>query len=403
MTVTNKTNKVTELGNDVKVAYTFGFKVTNEADLEVYKVNTTTLVATLQTITTNYTVSLNTVTEGGTVTYVVAPTSTENSFIKRVMDFDQQTDVPTEGNIPEDSLNNEFDKGCMLDIQLEEELGRALKFATTSELTSIILPEGTSASNRALNYIRWDTAGTALELSTSSSSTLDTGTVEYDGRSITVDTGGGLDVGLGTAAGDDFTVDTTTLVVEGDTGNVGIGTATPSCSLDVGGVTGTSATILAYGALAVGGVGRGVLYAEGSINARMVLDDSGGTTDEQLFEVITFGSTTKLRAVNDDASVAYTFLTGDHSNGYVGIGIGAISPSGQLHVDQTSTTAAVPVLFLDQADISEEFIDFTGTATAGTTTSLSTYNTSATPTHHILCSVNGLKGWIPFSTNPPTA
>jgi len=42
-----------------------------------------------------------------------------------------------------------------------------------------------------------------------------------------------VNVDLGSDAGDDFTVDTDKLVVEGDTGNVGIGTVTPLSSLSV--------------------------------------------------------------------------------------------------------------------------------------------------------------------------
>ena len=50
------------------------------------------------------------------------------------------------------------------------------------------------------------------------------------------------------------------------------------------------------------------------------------------------------------------------------IGIGTSSPLGTLHIDQTSTTGAKPVLLLDQADISEEFIKFVGAAAASTLT-----------------------------------
>jgi hypothetical protein len=49
------------------------------------------------------------------------------------------------------------------------------------------------------------------------------GTTLYASRAITVDTGGVLDVALGSASGDDFTVDTDKLIVEGDTGNVSVG------------------------------------------------------------------------------------------------------------------------------------------------------------------------------------
>ena len=50
---------------------------------------------------------------------------------------------------------------------------------------------------------------------------------------ITRATGGAFDIAIGGAAGDDFTVDTDKLVVEGDTGNVGIGTTGPDELLEV--------------------------------------------------------------------------------------------------------------------------------------------------------------------------
>ena len=52
---------------------------------------------------------------------------------------------------------------------------------------------------------------------------------------ITRATGGPFDIAIGGAAGDDFTVDTDKLVVEGDTGRVGIGTASPQEKLSVEG------------------------------------------------------------------------------------------------------------------------------------------------------------------------
>ena len=60
--------------------------------------------------------------------------------------------------------------------------------------------------------------------------------------------------------------------------------------------------------------------------------------------------------------------------GYVGIG--TTLPAGKVHIDQASTTAAIPVLVLDQADLSEEFIQFDTTVGAGNpvdTAALGTY------------------------------
>lgn len=166
MTVTNTTNTVEEAGNGSKTAFTFSFKAQATTDIQVFKVNTSTLVATLQIEGSgaDYTVALNDTTEGGTVTYTVAPTTSENSFIKRLMTLDQQTDVPTEGNIPEIALNNEFDKSRMIDIQQQEELARSLHFAETSSLSDVEVPEGTSASDRAGKVLAYDSTGTAMQL-----------------------------------------------------------------------------------------------------------------------------------------------------------------------------------------------------------------------------------------------
>jgi len=53
--------------------------------------------------------------------------------------------------------------------------------------------------------------------------------------SVTRATGGPFNLNIGTAAGDDFAVSTDKLVVEGDTGNVGIGDTSPDAKLDVHG------------------------------------------------------------------------------------------------------------------------------------------------------------------------
>ncbi len=47
------------------------------------------------------------------------------------------------------------------------------------------------------------------------------------------------------------------------------------------------------------------------------------------------------------------------------VGINASGPSATLHVDQFSTTGAIPVAFFDQADISEEIIWYSGESAAG--------------------------------------
>ncbi len=47
------------------------------------------------------------------------------------------------------------------------------------------------------------------------------------------------------------------------------------------------------------------------------------------------------------------------------VGIGTTAPLAQLDIDQASTTAAIPVLILDQADVSEEMVEFVSTIGTG--------------------------------------
>lgn len=78
---------------------------------------------------------------------------------------------------------------------------------------------------------------------TPSFTSVDVGASILATRSLTVDTGGVFNIALGSAAGDDFTVDTDKLVVEGDTGYVGVGQPVPTHNLHVGSASSTATTI----------------------------------------------------------------------------------------------------------------------------------------------------------------
>jgi hypothetical protein len=84
--------------------------------------------------------------------------------------------------------------------------------------------------------------------------------------------------------------------------------------------------------------------------------------------------------------------------GYVGIGSGATSPAGVLHVDQSAAAGAVPVLVLDQADVSEEMIEFVTTIGVGNAIEAIGAK-SLTTTHFIKVTLPGaLTRYIPAGT-----
>ena len=70
------------------------------------------------------------------------------------------------------------------------------------------------------------------------------------------------------------------------------------------------------------------------------------------------------------------------------VGIGIANPTAKTHIDQSSTSAAIPVLFLDQADLSEEMIEFNTTIGTGNAIEAVAAKTLTT-THFIKVNING--------------
>jgi hypothetical protein len=80
------------------------------------------------------------------------------------------------------------------------------------------------------------------------------------------------------------------------------------------------------------------------------------------------------------------------------VGINITAPIAKLHVDQASTSAAIPVLYLDQADISEEMIEFNTTIGVGNAIE-AVGGKTLTTTHFIKVTLPGaLTRYIPCGT-----
>lgn len=159
MVVSNTTRKTDqEAGNGSVTDFDFSFKVFQESDIEAYIIDSDG-VATLKTLNTHYTVSINTTTEGGTVTWLAGsiPATGEFSFIRRSLAFTQPVVIPTEANFNEKNFQNALDKAYMLMIQMDEEVGRTPKFASESSTSGITFPEPVASK-----IIGWNSGGTDL-------------------------------------------------------------------------------------------------------------------------------------------------------------------------------------------------------------------------------------------------
>ena len=79
------------------------------------------------------------------------------------------------------------------------------------------------------------------------------------------------------------------------------------------------------------------------------------------------------------------------------VGFGCQDPAGAMvEINQSSTTAAIACLSLDQDDTDQEFIKFDGTTASDQSSSLTTDTSVGSITGHIRVNINGTDFWIPY-------
>lgn len=150
MTVSSTTSKASYSGNGSTTVFTVPFYFLEAADLQVILRSGAT--ETVQTLTTNYTVAGAGVTSGGTVTMLVAPAAGTTLTILRNIEATQETDLVPNDRLPAESLETALDKATMLIQQLDEEVGRSLKFPASDTTASAQLPASTARASKFLSF-----------------------------------------------------------------------------------------------------------------------------------------------------------------------------------------------------------------------------------------------------------
>ncbi len=260
--------------------------------------------------------------------------------------------------------------------------------ATTSAQLAGVISDETGSG--ALVFATTPTLVTP-EIGVATGTSLDLGTTTlYASRAITVDTGGVLNIDIGSAAGDDFTVDTSKLVVEGDTGNVGIGTAGPLTKLHISAaadpalrlseansttfysqITDVSADRMEL--IKVTGTGAAVIDidprpADGTSTATFRFFRQTNTSGRTSFDVYTGNNTATINSSFAGNGNSYlNVLTGN-------VGIGTAGPTAVLHLKAGTATASTAPLKLTSGTLNTtaevgavEFLTdkFYGTITTG--------------------------------------
>jgi hypothetical protein len=163
MTV-NSTNRVAGpfTGNSVQVAFPFTFKVFLTSEVYVALTNTVLGYATVLTLNTDYTVTLNSnqnSNPGGTVTLLAAPSSSYTVTLTSQLPNTQPSDLTNAGAFYPQTVNDSFDRATIQIQQLQTSVGSSLRLPLTAPAgTSLQLP--LPVSNKLLG---WNAAATALE------------------------------------------------------------------------------------------------------------------------------------------------------------------------------------------------------------------------------------------------
>jgi len=144
--ISDVTRRVVYSGSAGTGPYSFSFEVLANTDIAVYK-NTTLL-----TLTTNYTVTINS-NGTGSVTLVSAATGSDTITLVGNRSVKRSTDFVTGGDLFANSLNDEFDSLVIFAQQIKEEAGRGLKAAITDPTdVNMTLPIKSSRKGKVLAF-----------------------------------------------------------------------------------------------------------------------------------------------------------------------------------------------------------------------------------------------------------
>lgn len=135
MTISSTTNRNDYIGNGATSVYSYSFKIFAESDLLVTK-RTTADVETTLVLTTDYTVTGEGETAGGTITLTAGNLPSGYALtIRRVRDLTQETDIRNQGDFYPEGHEDAFDHFIMIDQQQQDEIDRSAKFPETVDIT----------------------------------------------------------------------------------------------------------------------------------------------------------------------------------------------------------------------------------------------------------------------------
>lgn len=156
MTISSTTIKNSYAGNGSTTAFSFSYYIIAEDDLEVL-IRSSNGTETLQTLTTNYTVTGVQSNSGGTVTMITPPATGETLVIRRKTSQVQDTDYVANDPFPAETHEAALDKAMLVSQELQEQVDRSIKISRTNTMTSTDFTVG--ATERANKVLAFDSSG----------------------------------------------------------------------------------------------------------------------------------------------------------------------------------------------------------------------------------------------------
>jgi len=140
MTVPNQTARTGPYnGNGSTTVFAYDFRILAQSHVVVTLKNASN-VETVETLTTDYTVSGVGAATGGNITMVVAPATGEQVTFSRAVPQTQEVDLANRGGVQPEVLEGAYDKLTQLSQDKVELLNRMPRFPVSSALTEIELP-----------------------------------------------------------------------------------------------------------------------------------------------------------------------------------------------------------------------------------------------------------------------
>jgi len=145
MTLSTTSTRVSYSGNGATTSFAFSFKIWAASNLKVYSRDNTTLVDTLLTLTTDYTVDIITYPNTGNVVFTTAPASGKTIIILRDMPLTQELDLIASGSFAAENVEAQLDKLAAEIQTLREMIARTPRLPIGSSLADLEIPNLSTA------------------------------------------------------------------------------------------------------------------------------------------------------------------------------------------------------------------------------------------------------------------